>query len=355
MNRAIQEIKPHFDQSAKRWEAYWHHDLTDRSILIASLAKPGFTPHAHVTYRDRVYGNLDIIMNNTLDNARNTLWLGDSIPNFWASLGTHEIASFCGYETEWAADGLDMNWCKHADRNWDEILPIRLDKTGFWWKRTVEVYEKTKQILQGRLIPYSMDFHTNLDLLLSIRGDAELCIDSLDCPDMVDKGIEDACEVFKDLWELFKAVSGCEEYGYFCSLYSEKPTTSLACDFSALIGPELFHRWGVAALTYESELVGDRTVYHWDGPDAIKHCDDLLAIKNIHTLSYVPSPYTYHTEFIELYQKCQAAGKGIYFAGSPEEIKQAYPLLNPALTVYQANVAGMEEFDALEDWMVKHR
>ncbi|MGN0492099.1 MAG: hypothetical protein ACI4F7_00485 [Acutalibacteraceae bacterium] len=342
-------------EAARRWEAYWNHDIIDRPIMLATLPKPGANLHPADTYKDRVYGDLDTVLQNAFENAKNTLWLGERVPDYWASLGTHEIASFCGYEIEWGADGQNLNWCKHNDRDWDEILPISVDKEGFWWKRSSELYKATKEKFGGRLISWVMDFHTNLDLLLSIRGDAQLCYDTFDYPELIDKGIENSCTVFKELWDMFEETSGCREYGYTCGPYSEeKPTATLACDFSALIGKEAFARWGVPALEFESGVVGERSVYHWDGPDAIKHCDALCQIKNLHTFAYVPTPGTYHTEFIDLYKKCQERGKGICFAGTPDEIKIAHKELKPEYTVYTAFVSDEKEFYELEKWLKDH-
>ena len=350
----IAEIKPNFPDAAKRWEAYWNHDIIDRPVLVAAIRKPGAGMKPESSYRDRVYGDLDEILGNALENAKNIEWLGESIPSFWSSLGTHEIAGFCGYETEWDPGGLDMNWCKHIEAEWEDIFPLQVQKDGFLYLRSKEMYRKSKKILGGRVIPFSMDFHTNLDLLMSIRGDAELCMDTFDNSEQIDRGIEYACGVFRELWEMFQRESGVDEFGYFHDMYSEKPLTSLACDFSALIGSDMFKRWVVPALTYESETVGDRCVYHWDGPGALKHCDDLLTISNIHTFRYVPSPETYHTEFLDIYKKCQATGKGICFSGNTEEIKAAHRELDPALTVYCTGVRDADEFHELEKWFVRN-
>ena len=346
----IRELKPDFAEAAARWEAYWNHDVYDRPVLCAVLAPEGLRGH---TYRDRVFGDLDEILNRELENARKKQWLGDSVPGFWPSLGTHEIASYCGFEIEWGPVG-DMNWAKPSGAELAEMFPIAVDKNGFWYKRAVEVYQRAREVFQGRLIPYSLDFHTNLDLLLSIRGDAELCCDLYDCPQDVHKALEYAREVFKTLWQMFKEASGCDSYGYFFDQYSSKPTTSLACDFCALIGPEMFKEFALPTLIYESELVGDRTIYHWDGPDAIKHKDYLISIPNLHTFRYVPSPGSCHAEFIELYRYCQDKGKSIGYTGTPDEIKMAHKVLDPEKTCYHAIVRDEAEFRELEKWLKQH-
>lgn len=350
MNHRIKEIKPNFDEAVQHWEAYWNHTLLDRPVLCGVIAPQDSVSS---TYKERVYGDLDQVLSQELENAKKKEWLGDSIPNFWSSLGTHEIASYCGYEIQWGEVG-DTNWCKQSHQELREQFPIQIAQEGFWFQRAVEMYRRAREIFQGRLIPFSPDFHTNLDLLLSIRGDANLCMDTYDCPEDIEKGLEYALEVFRTLWDMFKKESGCEEYGYYYDLFSLKPTTSLACDFSAMISTEMFHRFALPSLLHESELVGERTIYHWDGPAAIKHREELVSIPNLHTFRYVPTPGTYHSQFIELYQYCQSKGKSICFTGSPEEIQMAHKELNPAMTCYHALVESREEFEQLEQWLRKH-
>lgn len=351
-NRNIYEIKPDFEEAGKRWEAYWNHDMLDRPVLLATVRDDkdfAYTPREE--YYDRVYGDIEKILSVNLENARHTQYLGEAVPGLWTSLGTHEIATFCGYEVEWAGY---TNWCRHDERPLAEILPIRLKEDSFMYRRAMEVYEKAAEILEGRMLPYGFDFHSNLDFLLSIRGDANLCMDTIDCPDLVKKGLEDSCVIFQKIWSDFAKASKSEEYGYYFDYFSEKPTTTLACDFAALISREMFDAFAVPTLTYESEVIGERCVYHWDGPDALKHKDSLMKIKNLHTFSYVPNHYENHTQMLELYSLCQQQGKGIVFTGTAGEIKNAAKTLKPSLTIYQAQIRDEKEFSELDVWLKNH-
>ena len=153
---------------------------------------------------------------------------------------------------------------------------------------------------------------------------------------------------------MYDEASGNKNFGYTSMTYSEKPTAILACDFAALIGPEPFKRWGVPALEFESGIVGERALFHWDGPDAIKHRDDLINIKNLHTFSYVPNWHQSHCEFLELYRNCQDRGKGIYFIGKPDEIKKAHEILRPEYTIYNTQIPDEAAFYELDDWLRRH-
>jgi len=347
------QIKPNAEMAIKRSEAFWNKDMIDRPLMVASYKKPNARMKKEGGYWEKCFGDVDTVLSDVLYNCTQRDYLGESVPNYWTSLGTHEIAQYCGYDVVWA-DDKQTNWCQHTGKELEELLPLKIDEENYFWKRSIEIYEKGAEIWKGRVIPMSYDFHSNMDLLLSVRGDANLCMDLYDCPEVVKKGLDDACAVFEKMWKTFLASTKGEEYGYQYAIYSEKPTTLLACDFSALISTDMFDEFALPCLTYESEIVGDRVVYHWDGPDALKHIDSLMGIKNLHTVEYAPTPGTRHVQFLELYQKVQAHGKGVVFGGTAEEIKEAAKVLKPNLTIYIPHLKTVSEFEELEDWLIKH-
>lgn len=67
-----------------------------------------------------------------------------------------------------------------------------------------------------------------------MRGDSELCLDVVDCPELINRAMEDARKIFKYTWEKTKEAGRMDEFGYWHGAYSEKSCTTLACDFSAL-------------------------------------------------------------------------------------------------------------------------
>lgn len=351
-NTAIKELKPDFDEAALRWEAFWNRDIIARPILTATIERDKAYDYCpHDGYYERIYGDLEEIVNNKLHNARNVVYLGEAIPGTWTSLGTHEIATYCGYGVKWAGV---TNWCERDERELSEILPLVLDENCFMYRRELEFLDKLSEIAAGRLISYGFDFHSNLDLLLSVRGDENLCYDTFDCPEQIDRGLEDSCTIFAKMWKDFTEHARSEEFGYYFDQLSEKPTTSLACDFAALISEEMFRRFAVPALTYESEVIGKRSIFHWDGPDALKHLDAITGIPNFHTIRYVPNHYETHTQLLDVYKECQRRGKSIAFTGSVEEIKNAHRVLKPNLTCYHVSVETEQEFRDLEKWLTEN-
>ena len=116
----------------------------------------------------------------------------------------------------------------------------------------------------------------------------------------------------------------------------------------------MFRRWVLPALEEEASIV-KRVVYHWDGPDALVHTDDLLASKGLHTMAYVPgSGHGGHSEYVDLFKRVQAGGKAVSVGGSPDEIKAMHRELRPEKTCYHTSVANLTEAKELLDWFVKN-
>jgi len=145
-----------------------------------------------------------------------------------------------------------------------------------------------------------------------------------------------------------------DEFGYvaYCA-YAPDGVCVLACDFSALIGPEMFRRWVKPALEEESSLVR-HAIYHWDGPRALVHFDEVMSIDGIHTIAFVPDPGESHLEYIDLFRRIQNAGKGVQVSGTIAELQRMHRELKPEKTLYTPYVANKTELNRFIDWLRKN-
>ena len=348
MNNTLCHFKPDAEIAAKRWEAYWQKEVLDRPILRAAVKKDNYDFRKDSTYYDRVHGDMDRILDDHLHNCAGIHFLGDLMPGFWMSFGTHEFAQYMGAKVVWTESKMDTCWVEPMVRDWKMQAPLRIDPDNKYWKRYMDFYRRSAEIFAGQVLPYAPDFHTNMDLLLSVRGDSELCFDVIDCPEYIDRFMEDAREVFRFAWQECRRAGKMDELGYWYSAYSEKSTLTLACDFTALVGPEHCRRWIIPTLEYEAGLV-DNVSFHWDGPAALRHFDDIMGVEKIHTIAYMPNPGESHLAYLDLYKKIQGMGKSVDIFGSPEEIIEANKVLKPHLTSYTVSTKiTLKEYDELE-------
>ncbi len=353
-------FKPDLEEAANRWNAYYEGEIIDRPIVCVHAPKDGFAavdPIDTNDYHDKVFGDMDIRIDKVMKRAEATFYGGEAIPDYFPSLGPDELAVFCGGELQWSGnkDGwLMTNWSKPVVKDWESFLPVALDESNGLWQLLLKTYRRAAEKMAGKMLLCPPDLHSNMDLLSALRGPQDLCTDLLDMPETIDRAMSDARKVFLKIWNAVRDAGNFEENGYSNSFYSMEGAATLQCDFSYMIGPEMFRRWVLPALEEEAEIV-KHAIYHWDGPGALIHTPDLVASKGLHTLAYVPGDGRgRHVDYLELYKKVQAGGKAVAVWGTVDEIKYMHKELKPNKTMYSTGAASQSEAEALLKWFVKN-
>jgi hypothetical protein len=353
-------FKPNLEDAANRWDAYYEGEIIDRPIVCVYAPKDGYAvpePIDTNDYHDKVFGDIEVRLNKVMKRAEATFYGGEAIPDYFPSLGPDELAVFCGGELQWSEnkDGwLMTNWSKPVVKDWEAFLPVSLDEANGLWQLLLKTYRRAAEKMAGKMLLCPPDLHSNMDLLSALRGPQDLCMDLLDIPEVIDRAMTDARKVFLKIWNAVRDAGRFEENGYSNSFYSMEGAATLQCDFSYMIGPEMFRRWVLPALEEEAEIV-KHAIYHWDGPGALIHTRDLVASKGLHTLAYVPGDGRgRHVDYLELYKKVQAGGKAVAVSGTIEEIKYMHKELMPNKTMYSTGASSQSEAEALLEWFVKN-
>ncbi len=347
-------FKPDMADAARRWAAFFAGETIDRPIVCVTAPRDGMTIPPAPTYRDRVFGDIDEVVQRALAVAEATYWGGDAIPAFMPSFGPDEIAVFCGTEFGWSDDSGDTNWSKPFVRDWAETLPLRLQADHPLWQRMLTLCRRAADLLAGKMLVMPLDLHTNMDLLAAARGPQQLCVDLVEQPEMIDRAMQDARAVFPVVWRSVAEAARMDEFGYTHLGYAPDGMAFLQCDFSCMISPAMFKRWVLPALEEEAAIV-KHNVYHWDGPGALVHTDALLQSRGLTTLSFVPGDGNgSHVQWLDLLKRVQAAGKAVHVWGTPEEIKILHRELRPNKTIYVTTAQNQAEADALVEWFVKN-
>ena len=354
---ALKTFKPDFDEAARRWQAYYAGEIIDRPVVCVTAPARGKSMPAPITYHEKVFGDLDAVVERGLERARSTFWGGEAMPSFYPSFGPDEIAVFCGADLHWSSDSPDTNWSLPLVEDWDQALPLCLRTENRLFQRQVELYRRAAARYAGQILLVMPDLHTNMDLLSAIRGPQRLCLDLIERPDQIDRAMTDARAVFRELWATLSQAGRMNEHGYCLeshALYSPDGSATLQCDFSIMIRPAMFRRWVLPALEEEAVLA-HHVVYHWDGPGALVHMPDLLASPGLQTLSFVPGAgHGEPADHIELLQKLQAGGKAVHVWGTPEECKRMHLGLRPEKVFYCTWANSQDEAEDLLAWFTRH-
>ncbi len=347
-------FKPNLNDAAQRWDAYYAGEIIDRPVVCVTAPKPGIERKPRATYHDRAFGDMDEILDNALHNAAATYYGGEAMPAFRTSFGPDEVAVFCGAELKWSEWSGDTNWSVPCIDDWRTAPPIALLEDHPLWQRMLAFYRRAAERMKGKMLITHLDLHTNMDILAPMRGPERLCMDLIDYPEAIDEAMFQARKVFHKVWSDVCESGQFYENGFWHDCYAMDGAETLQCDFSCMISPEMFRRWVLPALEEEAAIV-KHVVYHWDGPGALVHTDDLVKSSLIQTLSYVPGAGNpTHLGYLKMFRDLQDRGKGIQFVGSPEDIKQAHRELRPEKTIYVSWCETPDEAEALLEWFVSN-
>jgi len=119
--------------------------------------------------------------------------------------------------------------------------------------------------------------------------------------------------------------------------------TDLQSDSSCLISPKDFNELILPSIEQQTEWIG-RTMYHLDGPDAIRHLDSLLSLPKLSGIQWIPgagSPPM--SEWIPLLKRIQKAGKLQHLICQKGEVRKLLRELEPEGILLDTICGSMKE------------
>ncbi len=244
--------------------------------------------------------------------------LGDAFPVVIPNFGPGTVAAYAGANLQ---NGNGTVWL-HPDH---EIKLNELDfeysPENYWFKRTKDLLKAANEYWLGNVQIAMTDLGGNMDVLSTFRPGEQLIFDIMDQPENVQKLIWESHEIW---WlyfnELNCIIHPCNPgYSSWARIFSEQPHYMLQCDFSFMIGPDLFERFVKPELVATSKKL-ENTFYHLDGPGQLKHLDSILEIDSIKGIQWIPGagqPDMSH--WPEVYKKISDAGKKIHIISSLTE------------------------------------
>ena len=354
------EFKPDFDQVRQRWDSFWTGANT-RPLVLAVLPKAGTKAAEGPRYMSWFDGPFEPVIDQLLAWGRTHEFLGESMPSFCLHFGADTMAGYLGGDLKLADDeGGSGSWAVPFIEDLDKT-EIRFRKDGYWWKRTVQFGQALRQRCDGKLLIAGPPLAANLDVLAAMRGSQNLLMDLVLCPDAVKRALDSVCRAHAEIIQALAELLGWDHLG---SVNNEGTYVSgrhcrPQCDFSCMIGEEMFRQFAVPCLRSEGND-NDAFVYHLDGPGAIRHLPALCELEALDLVCYIPGqpgqPGRQHEA--SLYAKIDGLGKGqmflfdankekITFGWKKEDIRRAWRTLKSRKLIFQADVSSKAEADDL--------
>jgi hypothetical protein len=305
------KFKPDIARTAARFEAWWDGAVLDRPpvTLAVKPTRPYRGPVTrHESLRER-WLDVEFAVESAIAGMEQRDFVGDSLPVFCANVGPEITATLLGCELEF---GERTSWSKpvvHDAGQWEEIIARPPDFGNIYWQTMERATALARERCDGRYLVGITDLHDSFDMLAALRDPQMLCMDLLDCPELVQRAAWHAAEIFA------QAFVRCYQPGTastcWTPFYHLGPAYIPSCDFWCMISPEMARDHVVPTKRIEMAPL-ERSIFHLDGPQALKHLDTTLGLPGLTALQWVYGAGNGPARrWLDVYRQAIAAGKSV--------------------------------------------
>jgi hypothetical protein len=286
-------------------------------------------------------------------------YLGDTLPIAYANLGPEVFSAFYGCPLHFGDYG--TSWSEPILHEWQNASQIQLDWHSPHLVKLLEMTDSLLEIGKNRFITGMPDWHPGGDCIAAFRDPQNFAMDLItnksDVTQLLDRIAGDYFQIYDMFYEKLRAAG--QPITSWTPLVSEGKYYIPSNDFSIMVSKTMYDEVFLPGITAECRFL-QRSIYHLDGPGALRHLDSILSIPELNALQWVYGAGNEGiSRWIPVYQKAQARHKGIQVTCGIDEIKQVMDNLSPRGMFLM--VDGVSDRDsgenllkALESWTTQY-
>ena len=339
-----------WEKKEKRYLEFWARENHDRPLLCITAPREGAQkPPAgvHASLRER-WMDTEFVLKRANWEMQNTCYLGEAFPALNPDLGPDFFASCYGTELEF---GENTSWARPwmSDEDVEAFDGFWFDENSVYCQKMLELTRAAVEDGKGKYFVGITDLHPGGDGLVSMRGPQNMCFDTLDYPEFIKKGVMALLPGFQKIYEELYRLTTKYQKGSTCWMGIWHPGRwyPTSCDFSCMISEDMFEELLIEEIEKEISYL-DASIYHLDGPDALKHLDRLLRIPSLKGIQWVygaGNPTASH--WIPEIKRIQAAGKCVQIVVEPGELEVMLRELRPEGLMYMISARSQQEGEEL--------
>jgi hypothetical protein len=280
----------------------------------------------------------------------NRYYGGESLPISGTHLGYAFFGGKPAFERGASGYGItDYMFVDPVIEDWQRT-PYRFDANSKWCRRFLEITRREYAESHGKYLSTLGAVLAPTDVLGLLRGYGPLCFDMFDNPEQVRQALRELRRAYRWAWGWFHDLSDADRNGSeIVSMWGPGRNVCLSCDFSCLIGPELYREFVMPEME-ELTRWFDHSFYHLDGEDALQHIPALLELEHLDGIQFNPGHRDAHypvTRWLPLFKQIQDAGKLVQLSASHEEVETVLEVLGPRGVFISTGAESIEAAETL--------
>jgi hypothetical protein len=303
--------KPDYEQAQKRLNAFWEHDETDRPLVSVNFPKPNAKPFAaknYATHKD-YWLDIEYRAEQGAHWMESTVFYGESMPVFMPNMGPEILSAWAGCFYHF---GETTTWTEPCLLDWENDNAT-IDMNHPLFRKLEDFTRLLLEKAKGNFIVGLTDLHPGGDHLAALRDPQVLAIDLLENAGMVKAKLAQSYDEYFPVYDHFVNIlkSAGMPIASWLPLTSETNMYIPSNDFSCMISTKMFEEFFLDGIVRECKHY-DKSIYHLDGPDALRHLDTLLQIKELNAIQWVPGEGRQQVfPWLDVFKRILAAKKSV--------------------------------------------
>ena len=338
-------LKPDYEKAKARYDAFWNCEIVDRALVCLPVpkAEPKRVPVKSYDSFAEQWTDVDFRAAQRSVELENTDFLGDALPIAWPNMGPEIFSAWCGCGYQF---GERTTWSEPCIDDWEgDVSSAILDMDHELFRLTDRFADTLIEAGRGRFIVGLTDFHPGGDHLAALRDPAILATDMIENLDWVKRKLADSYLEFYRAYDYFyeKLRAAGMPITSWTSLIHDGRFYIPSNDFSCMISDAMFYDVFLPGIVEECKFY-ERSIYHLDGPGALRYLDALLQVEELNAVQWVPGAGNEgFAKWLDVYKRIQRAGKGLQILGfTIDDLPLLFEELRPE-GIYISAIEGVND------------
>ncbi|HPQ47445.1 MAG TPA: hypothetical protein PLP30_08765 [Clostridia bacterium] len=344
------EFEDRLEKTLERFEAFFAFDVADMPPVNITLWKNGGYSSSPKTYEslEEKWLDFDYRIEEQKKKNENIIFLEDAMPIAWPNLGPEIYSAWCGCGYNF---GESTTWSEPCIHDWEtDSEKGRLNEDHPLLKKMIEFTDKLIDASEGKFIVGLTDFHPGGDHIAALRDPQELCIDMIENVEYVRAKLDESYPEYFKTYDMFydKLRAAGMPITSWTPIVSNSKFYIPSNDFSCMVSKDTFDDLFLPGIIRECSYL-DRSIYHLDGPGALRHLDSLLDIRELNAIQWVCGAGNEGFErWLPVYKKIQKAGKAAQVILNINDLDLLFENLEPQ-GIWLSSISGINDHETADE------